>query len=365
MKVVIIATEASSDFLGYNLIKSLRKKKKKINLYGVGGPLMESIGFKSWIPISEFNTIGLFEVLIRIKKFLKILKKIENQIRLNEPNILITIDSPSLSYRVVKRIQDLKEKKNIKIYHYVAPTVWAWKKYRAKIFAKLYDGIFTLFRFENKYFTKYQLSTQYVGHQIFFRSKVEKKKKIICFLPGSRNIEIKCNLSKMMPSIKKSIAKFKDYDFFVLTFDHSKNLVDEMVKDLKIKVITDYKKKKKIMKTSFLAVAASGSVSLELCKYKVPSIIVYDTHFITKIILKLFVRVKFASLINIFYNREVLPEFLFERFNTENVFKKMIELIGNKNSRMNQLRMMNDFSSKMILDKKNPSEIIAKSILKD
>ncbi len=119
------------------------------------------------------------------------------------------------------------------------------------------------------------------------------------------------------------------------------------------------------MKTSFLAVAASGSVSLELCKYKVPSIIVYDTHFITKIILKLFVRVKFASLINIFYNREVLPEFLFEKFNAENVFKKMIELIGNKNSRMNQLRMMTDFSSKMILDKKNPSEIIAKSILKD
>ena len=77
---------------------------------------MESIGFKSWIPINEFNTIGLFEVLIRIKKFLKILKKIENQIRLNEPNILITIDSPSLSYRVVKRIQDLKENKNITKY---------------------------------------------------------------------------------------------------------------------------------------------------------------------------------------------------------------------------------------------------------
>ena len=76
MKIVIIATEASSDYLGYNLIKSLRKKKK-INLYGVGGPLMESIGFKSWIPISEFNTIGLFEVLIRIKKFLKILKKLK------------------------------------------------------------------------------------------------------------------------------------------------------------------------------------------------------------------------------------------------------------------------------------------------
>ncbi len=365
MKVVIIATEASSDYLGYNLIKSLRKKKKKITLYGVGGPLMESIGFKSWIPISEFNTIGLFEVLIRMKKFLNILKKIEYKIRSNEPNIVITIDSPSLSYRVVKKIQDLKEKKNIKIYHYVAPTVWAWKEYRAKIFANLYDGMFTLFRFENKYFTKYNLHTEYVGHQIFFKNKVEKKKKIICFLPGSRNIEIKNNLLKMIPSIKESTDKFYDYDFFLLTFDHSKSLVNEMVKDLKIKVITDYKKKKKIMKTSFLAVAASGSVSLELCKYKVPSIIVYDTHFITKIILKLFVKVKFASLINIFYNREVIPEFLFEKFNKKNVFNKMIELISNKHARMSQLRMMNDFSSKMILGEKNPSEIIAKFIFKE
>ena len=115
----------------------------------------------------------------------------ENLIKNNPPDILITIDSPSFSYRLVNKIQNLRKK--VKIFHYVAPTVWAWKKYRAKIFAKLYDGMFTLFRFENKYFTKYQLSTQYVGHQIFFRRKVEKKKKTICFLPGSRNIEIKNN----------------------------------------------------------------------------------------------------------------------------------------------------------------------------
>ena len=123
-----------------------------------------------------------------------------------------------------------------------------------------------------------------------------------------------------MPSIKKSILKFSDYDFFLLTFDHSKNMVNQMVKGLNIKVLTDYKKKQKIMRTSFLVVAASGSVSLELCKYQVPSIIVYDTHFITKIILKLFVKVKFASLINIFYNREIIPEFLFEKFNEKNIF---------------------------------------------
>ena len=120
--------------MGFHLIKSLKKRNKNLLVEGVGGPLMQSLGLKSWVPIKEFNTIGLFEVLIRIKKFIKILKTLENHIRETSPNILITIDSPSLNYRLVRKIQDLRRKKKIKIYHYVAPTVWAWKEYRAKIF---------------------------------------------------------------------------------------------------------------------------------------------------------------------------------------------------------------------------------------
>ena len=135
---------------------------------------MESVGLKSWVSISDFNTIGLFEVLIRIVKFLNILKKIERNIRFFNPDIIITIDSPSFNYRLIKNIQDLN--KNTKFYHYVAPTVWAWKEYRAKIFANLYDKMFTLFKFENKYFTKFDLPTEFVGHQIFLKIKLKKKK---------------------------------------------------------------------------------------------------------------------------------------------------------------------------------------------
>ena len=102
------------------------------------------------------------------------------------------------------------------------------------------------------------------------------------------------------------------------------------------------------MRTSFLVFAASGSVSLELCKYQVPSIIVYDTHFITKIILKLFVKVKFASLINIFYNREIIPEFLFEKFNEKIFLKKWLNYLLTKKLRMKQIRFMNNFSVNVI-----------------
>ena len=167
MKVTIITTEASGDFLGVALYKELKKKKVSVN--GIGGKLMTSEGLKSWVSIQKFNTIGLFEVLVRLPKFLKILNYVEKKIRENPPDILITIDSPSFSYRLAKRIQDLRVR--TKIVHYVAPTVWAWKEYRAKIFSELYDKLYTLFKFENKFFTKYGLPTKWVGHQIFYEKK--------------------------------------------------------------------------------------------------------------------------------------------------------------------------------------------------
>ena len=165
MKIYIIATEASGDYLGSHLIREL-KKKKNCSIQGIGGELMKMEGLSSWIPIEKFNTIGLIEVLIRIPKFYKIFKKVENFIKNNPPDIIITIDSPSFSYRLIKKIQGLRKK--VRMIHYVAPTVWAWKKYRAKIFANLYDQLFVVFKFEKKYFLEHGLDTFWVGHQIFF-----------------------------------------------------------------------------------------------------------------------------------------------------------------------------------------------------
>ena len=110
VKIVIITTEPSGDYLGFHLIKSL-KKKKNISLYGVGGKLMKSQNFKSWVPIEQFNTIGLFEVLIRLPKFLKILNIVVRKIIKLKPDIIVTIDSPSFNYRVIKKVKHLRNDK--------------------------------------------------------------------------------------------------------------------------------------------------------------------------------------------------------------------------------------------------------------
>ena len=137
---------------------------------------MESYGFKSWVNINNFNVIGIYEVIIKIFKFIKIINNTEKKIRTYKPDLIISIDSPSFNYRLLKKVSDLK-RVNTKFVHYVAPTVWAWKSYRAKLFADLYDKLFVLFEFEKKYFLKHNLNTQLVGHQIFYDKKNVVKKK--------------------------------------------------------------------------------------------------------------------------------------------------------------------------------------------
>ena len=356
MRIVILATEPSGDFLGSKLIKNL-KKNKKVVISGVGGEQMKAAGFQSWVSIDQFNAIGIFEVLIRILKFLKLFKFIKKKILDFNPDILITIDSPSFSYRIVRRLQILRNK--TKFIHYVAPTVWAWKSYRAKIFSELYDQMFTLFDFEPKYFRRFGLKTDFVGHQIFFdKQAIKKKKRYISFFPGSRKIEIKNNMKKLQDIIVKSERIFSEFEIFILTLNDHAKYIKEMIKSKKIKIISDYSKKHQIMRETYLAVAASGSVTLELIKYRVPTIVFYETHWLTKTILKLFVKVKYASLINIVYKKEIIPEFLFNKFNTHNIIGTMNDFIKKKNLRSNQIKYFENFNKKMLFDNNNPSTLI-------
>ncbi len=357
MRIVILATEASGDFLGSELIKIL-KNNKKIVISGVGGELMKREGIKSWVSIQEFNAIGIYEVLIRIFKFLKLFKLIKNKILDFKPDILITIDSPSFSYRIVKKLQFLRHK--TKFIHYVAPSVWAWKSYRAKIFSELYDQMFTLFDFEPKYFKKFGLRTDFVGHQIFFEKNTVqlRKKKYISFLPGSRLIEIKNNMKKLKQIILESEKTFSGFEIFILTLNHQEEYIKSIIKSKNIKIISNNKEKHKIMKQSYLAVAASGSVTLELIKYKVPTLVFYETHWLTKFIIKVFVKVKYASLINIFYKKEIIPEFLFNNFNSRNIINSMKDYINRRDLRSHQIKYFHKFSKKMLFNNKNPSFLI-------
>ena len=240
----------------------------------------------------------------------------------------------------------------------------AWKKYRAKIFANLYDKLFVLFKFERKYFVEHGLKTFWVGHQIFFDKARKKKKNIICFLPGSREIEIKKNLKKMKKILYDISYEYPNYKFYILSFDHYIKIINEIIPDSRAKIITDFNLKQKIMMESSLALASSGSVTLELSKYRTPMVVVYDTNYFTRILIKSFVKVKFCSLINIFFNREIVPELIFEKFTYTRVINKIRILLDNKKLREKQVKHMNIFSKQM-LNNENPAKLVVDHIIKN
>ena len=363
-KIIIIATEPSGDYLGYKLISSLKKKNKEIQFFGIGGEQMTKLGFKSIIPISKLSVNGYFEVFIKIFSLLYFLKKTINFVKIIKPDILITIDSPSFNYRVVKKIQSLRSK--TEFIHYVAPTVWAWKDYRAKQFSKVYDKILTLFSFEKKYFEKYKLKSHFVGHPIFYEKlgniKITKKK-IITFFPGSRLNEVKKILPKMLMIIKRLKKKYKFIDVKIITISHLYNFINKATKNINVDVIFDKKEKLVYIKSSSLAVAASGTVSLELAFYRIPMIIVYDTNFITSLIINNFVKVKWACLINIIFNKDIIPEFLFKNYKTDKVFNKIEDLLNNKNNMNIQKNYFKKLPSVLLNKTQDPSYLATKIIL--
>ena len=165
-------------------------------------------------------------------------------------------------------------------------------------------------------------------------------------------------MKKLKEIIVKSEKIFSEFDIFILTLNDQVKYIKEIIKSKKIKIISDYTKKHQIMRETYLAIAASGSVTLELIKYKVPTLVFYETHWLTKFILQLFVKVKYASLINIVYKKEIIPEFLFNRFNSQNLIGTMKDFIKKKDLRSKQIKDFENFQKKMLFNNKNPSALI-------
>ena len=180
---------------------------------------------------------------------------------------------------------------------------------------------------------------------------------------GSRTSEIKNNLKEFSLLIEKTISNFSNFSFYILTFKNHINFFSEIKNKFKeIKIVTDTNQKQKIMSESFFAVAASGTVTLELAKFNTPMIVVYKTHFITKLIIKLLVKVKYACMINIYFNKLIIPEFLFNNFSYKKIIPLLSEFLENEQKRNEQIKNLKVFSSKMLIKNRNPAEVIVSSI---
>ena len=338
-KIFIVTGEPSGDKIASSVILELKKINPNIEYLSVGGSHLQSLDIKTIFDLKDITYLGFTSVLFNIFKIRKRINTTVEEIIKFKPDILFTVDSPDFTLRVSERVKKIN--KNIKTIHYVAPQVWVWRKNRVKKMKKFIDHILLLFNFEKKYFDVENINNTFVGHPLLqtqnigktvLNNLISKDKKIISLFPGSRNSETKVLLPILIDFIKLMNAKSSEYSFVFHAIQSNKNFIINKVKDYKIDnidIISDENIKLQILSKSTFAVSKSGTISLQICNANIPSIIIYKLNFINFMIFKFLVNVKFANIINIINNKEVIPELLQNECNADEIFKSVSYLLKN------------------------------------
>jgi len=338
-KIFVLTGEPSGDKLASTLISRLKLENSEIEYLSVGGTHLKNLGIKSIYDLKEITYLGFTSVLLNIFKIKsKINKTVEEIVKFN-PDILLSVDSPDFTLRVAEKVKKIDS--NIKTIHYVAPQVWVWRKNRVKKIKKFIDHILLLFEFEKKYFDEENINNTFVGHPLIERNQnnktiidniLPKNKKIISIFPGSRNFETNVLLPILLDFIKLMNKKHKEYFFYIHATEENKSLILEYLKKYNfdnIDIVSQENIKSEILSKSIFAVSKSGTVSLQICNFNVPSIIIYKLSFINFMIFKMLVNVKFANIINIINNREVIPELLQKECNADEIYRSVIYFLKN------------------------------------
>jgi len=372
-KIFILTGEPSGDKLASKVIAHLQKINPEVEYLSVGGDNLKSLGIKSIYELKDITYLGFTKVLFNL---FKINNKINQTVKLIldfNPDILFTVDSPDFTLRVAERIKN--KNSNIKTIHYVAPQVWVWREGRVKKIKNFIDHILLLFNFEKKYFEKENVSCDFVGHpllenkeddKIDLNQVLGKNQAIISIFPGSRNSEIVLLMPILLNFIKLMISRYKDITYvFHTSREHNKLIHSYIIKDQlsNCEVVSDDKIKTHLLKKSIFAIVKSGTVSLEVCKAKIPSIILYKMNYINYLIIKILVKVKYANIINIAANETIIPELLQSKCNSKNIYKVVKEFLESPTRTEEQVKKTQIILNRFKTDRP-PSELACLALSK-
>jgi len=375
--IYLIAGEASGDQLGSALMAAIHDKRPETQFFGVGGDRMATQGFQSLFPMSDISLMGIFEILPHILKIKKRINQTVKDVLLHQPDVLVTIDSPGFCHRV---IQKLKAKGfEAPTIHYVAPTVWAWKPKRAEKLAKLVDHLMVLLPFEPPYFERHGLPTTFVGHpvvhmgldqgragQFHKHHHIAANQKVILLMPGSRKGELKRHLPIFLEAARRLKRAHMDVSFVIPT-------LPDLVEELRTKVpgdmilLTDGAQKKDAYaaasQSSGLALVCSGTASVELAAAGVPQIVGYSMNGLTYKMLKRVIKTKYASLVNIIQDAEVVPELIQADFTPAKLSAAAEELLSDSLYRDAQKTAAAIALQKLSVDESRPAEKAADVVI--
>lgn len=356
----IIAGEQSGDRLGGALMTGLTQETNgAIQFAGVGGPMMQAAGLNSLFNMSDLSVMGLFEILPKIPMLLSRVKQTANAIINARPDAIITIDSPDFCLRVVAKVRE--ELPDIKVIHYVAPSVWAWRPERAAKMAKHVDHVLALLPFEPPLMQAAGMTCDFVGHPVIsepiptetdqdaLRDELGlTRNRILTVLPGSRVGEIK-RMSPIFEQVLVNIHKsHPDVQFILPVAASVEKLVQKTVNTWRIrpKLLLNQgfssqqveSRKRSAYALSTAALATSGTVALELAAQDCPMVVAYKANWATTRMVKKLAQIDTANLVNIVTDTRVVPEHLFEDCTPEHITNSLRTILNGQTTQTQALR---------------------------
>ncbi len=336
MKLFMIAGEPSGDRLGAALMAGLRSLVPQVEFHGVGGPLMAAQGLSSRFPMEELSVMGIAEVLPKYFALKRRIAECAQAALALQPAALITIDSPDFCLRVAKIVKAAQP--GLRTIHYVAPSVWAWRPARAARMARVIDHVLALLPFEPPYMTDAGMSCDFVGHPVVAEPLATAEERavfdgdgpLILALPGSRRSEV----ARVAPVIGAVLAVVKAVHpmarVAVPTVRGVADLVREASANWPIapQIIEDAGSKRGAFAAADVALAASGTVSLELAANRCPMVIAYDLHPVTMWLMRRAALIDTVTLVNLVSDTRVVPEFLGDRCRADLIAPALLKVLA-------------------------------------
>jgi lipid-A-disaccharide synthase len=348
-KIMIVTGEASGDLHGANLVRALRAQCTEISFCGMGGTELASLGVEILCDADKVSVVGITEVFSHLKDIFTALSILKRRMISDPPDLLIIIDLPDFNLILAKKAKKL----GIPVFYYIAPQVWAWRSGRVRTIKRRVDKLGVILPFEENYFKQKGVDTEYVGHPLLDTVKttltrddflqkydIGADQRCIGLLPGSRKKEIITLLPYFLGAaelLQKNEKKLNSLVFLIpqASTITRKDLDDAGLADcqeqLNIKVITD--DRYNMMSVCDGAVAASGTVTLELAILKIPMVVVYKLTNITYFLGRLLVKLDHFSLVNLIAGKTAVPELLQHEVTAANIAQKLATLIGETEER--------------------------------
>ena len=348
--VFLVAGEPSGDELGAGLMRGLKELTGgRCRSAGVGGGGMAAEGLASLFPMAELSVMGFAEVVPHLARLARRLRQTVRAVRRSRPDAVVTIDSPGFNFRLAGRLRRL----GTPLIHYVAPTVWAWRPRRARQAARLFDQLMALLPFEPPYFEAEGLACTFVGHPVVergadrgdgaaFRRRhgIPEARTLVCLLPGSRRVEVDRLLPIFAQVAAELAARRPDLGFVLPTVDVMAEEIARRVAAWPVPalVVADPPRRFDAFAAARVALAASGTVALELALAGVPAVIAYKLSPLSAAVARRLVQVRFVNLVNIVLDREAVPEFLQEACRADRLLAAVERLIDDDDASEAQRR---------------------------